>query len=505
GSSNPYAYIYAQNDGSGPCAQLCFGTRNGVGLLASRMIIASDGNVGIGTDIPDKKLDIAGDIHLTGNIYGGTQANDDALRIYGGNDNTDGAYIALIENSQPNLPGDIHLVAGKGTGEGGKIHFRNVNSQGGIDYNMTITSEGKVGIGTTTPTGKLEIKSNTSAVKFGGNEPGYEHYLTSSKNLIFNARQTTVGSAFSFRKINDYNNLSTSPDIVSIYSDGDISLQVHETTTNNRTIVGGDTTANSIWLVPKLTDWGYNDISRDGDVGIIFRNANQNQGTPPAGLVLAPHRAPGSGEIGIRIAPNGNVGIGTGDPQSRLHIKDGYGALTIESSDGSPYSDITFVNPGGTNRYWDMRCHTENADSYVKYDLQFDGMGLGGDFTIFNAKVGIGMSEPQEALDVKGNIRACKVIVSNPGSGWCDYMFDDDHKRMTPEEKEKYYKENKHLFGIAPGKEIEKNGLDVGSTVAGLTLNVEELSLDYIDLYKMIIELKKENAQMKKEIEELKK
>jgi len=102
-------------------------------------------------------------------------------------------------------------------------------------------------------------------------------------------------------------------------------------------------------------------------------------------------------------------------------------------------------------------------------------------------------------LNVCGTIKAKEIIVDETDG--CDYVFEDDYKRMTPEEKAKYYKEKKHLFGLPSAKEIEKNGLKIGKTMSGLTLNVEELSLDLIDLYKIIIEQKKEIEQLKKRLE----
>jgi cell division protein FtsB len=54
------------------------------------------------------------------------------------------------------------------------------------------------------------------------------------------------------------------------------------------------------------------------------------------------------------------------------------------------------------------------------------------------------------------------------------------------------------------GKQIEKNGLDVGETMKGVTSNVEENRLDITDLHKRLLKLEKENQKLKKEINELK-
>ena len=80
---------------------------------------------------------------------------------------------------------------------------------------------------------------------------------------------------------------------------------------------------------------------------------------------------------------------------------------------------------------------------------------------------------------------------------------------MNYNEKEKYFQANKHLQGIAPVEETNKKGLKAGETISGIIMNIEENSLDIIELYKenikqkeQIEELKTENALLKKKFEE---
>ncbi|MFH1320193.1 MAG: hypothetical protein ABII90_06000 [Bacteroidota bacterium] len=105
-------------------------------------------------------------------------------------------------------------------------------------------------------------------------------------------------------------------------------------------------------------------------------------------------------------------------------------------------------------------------------------------------------------LSISGapTLNVCKVKVST--ATWCDHIFDDNHKRMTPKQKSIFYKENKHLFGLPTGKEIEENGLDVGEILEGVTLNVEENSLDIIDHDEKIEELEQENKELTEKIKQ---
>ena len=119
-----------------------------------------------------------------------------------------------------------------------------------------------------------------------------------------------------------------------------------------------------------------------------------------------------------------------------------------------------------------------------------------------DGNVGIGTAIPQYKLDVCGTIRSKEWVVEMFNCP--DYVFEPNYKRKSWQEKEIYFNENKHLFGIDPASEVEKNGLQIGKIFKGILLNVEENSLDIVELFKSVEALKKENELLKKEIIELK-
>jgi len=84
-----------------------------------------------------------------------------------------------------------------------------------------------------------------------------------------------------------------------------------------------------------------------------------------------------------------------------------------------------------------------------------------------------------------------------------DYVFSDSYKRMTLAQKALYFKKYRHLPGLEPAEKYVKDGLDVGNTLVGLTTNVEENSLDIIDIDKRVTGLEKNNQKKDKKIDKL--
>lgn len=75
-------------------------------------------------------------------------------------------------------------------------------------------------------------------------------------------------------------------------------------------------------------------------------------------------------------------------------------------------------------------------------------------------------------------------------TGWCDYVFADDYKLPALSDVEAFIKTNKHLPEVTPGAIIESEGLEIGKTSAQMIKKIEELTLYVIDLQKQVDLLK---------------
>src|SRR3989339_932604 len=184
------------------------------------------------------------------------------------------------------------------------------------------------------------------------------------------------------------------------------------------------------------------------------------------------------GQNRFAVLQNGFVGIGTNVPEKLLHVYTNNNMTNEYDAGiavGNTATDKTYLYMGANqaNNYVILAGVKSHISNNTKLLLNPNG-----------GNVGIGLTNPQHALDVKGVIRTGQVIID--ANNLPDYVFDETYKLKSLQEIETFYKQNKHLEGVPSAKEALENGIELGNFVSTLLKKIEELTIHVVEQNKEI-------------------
>ncbi|MBI4930948.1 MAG: hypothetical protein HY841_09315 [Bacteroidetes bacterium] len=517
----------------------------------------SSGNAGIGTTTPSTQLEVKGitktDTLLFPDGTFQTTATRDSVQLLKVGKNSlvvtekgamrdDGALRIQTADTVTQVTCIIIPPTSGQQGGGSMICDSSTVIFSPNDNNTIINAGniGKVGIGIFSPTEKLTvegtIQSTSGGFKFPDNTIQTTASTPLSNNPTFNT--VTVTNKIITPRI-------TSPDSIIRFGDSTLVIDAFyprlyndQTTSTQKGIgigyntngigihavaVGGFATAagiGSIAVGDYVLAAGTNSILFGTGTGTspfpYLLNSQQNSfmiGFNSDIPTLTVRQASGAGTTGnvgigtsnpvekLDVAGNalfsGNVGIGTTTPQSTLDVRgyiiNGGSDFKLGMFDGRPQKTKT-ANRALVHDGW----QAGQDNLVINYDGDFeDGVFVGGPKLVVDGNVGIGTTCPSERLAVNGKIKARQEVIVEATGGWCDYKFESTYKRMTWQDKMNYFKEFKHLPDVEPESIITSDGLKLAHTMKGLTGNVEDNSLDIIDIYQRLEKVEKENAILK--------
>jgi hypothetical protein len=393
-----------------------------------------------------------------------------------------------------------------------------------------------VGIGTTTPAAKLDVKTTSNYVgQFNGASPMYmgifegdvyRGYLGSYSGAAEDVDFGT-GAGNTLGKLH-------------------FTIQANPKLTINPSGHVGVGTTNPAYLM-HINGGDLFVQSSNGLIRFGYQGANEWQmATTGAGADLRWYITTNGGST---ITPrhyfsqNGNVGIGgfsgPGVPLGRLDV---IGAGTTSSTNsfllrnsnldtimrvrddgrmGIGYNGSTYgrtINLGGTgiNFYTSNEAafggaifptdtslviwSNSNSNNYLVIQPSWGNTGIGtytpnAKFHLNGAQL-IGNNSQRIAtgyeLSVDGDVIAESFVTQNSTS-WPDYVFEDNYPLIPISDLEKAIKKNKHLPNVPSATDIEKNGINLGPMTSALLEKVEELTLYIIQLEKRLKALEEKN------------
>ncbi|MDO8240702.1 MAG: hypothetical protein Q7T51_01850 [Candidatus Moranbacteria bacterium] len=395
---------------------------NGSSVINNMLIKASNGNVGIGTTAPVSSLQI-GSVGSTG--YASQKiAWGDGTRAGSINITSAGSF----------LYSSVGQIFAPGSSE-----------------KMRITPEGNVGIGTTSPGSPLSVAGSfsgantimiatnnvTSAGSIGimqGLTPnisnGGNAYMVLGKEASANNRggvaynHVSDGSASNYINIGSFYG-ATAGSGINVLANGNVGI-------------GTVSPSTSLHLV---SDSGIRvSATQSGDQYISIKGGPTSRIESFYGLTLRAIGGYGAGgtypitfstgntsEVErMRIANNGNVGIGTTNPLAKFSVGDAsYSyARILDTSSGSGY--------GGLDLYRQATLITHLETNGVSYIKKYDNSGTVFAVDNINGNVGIGTTNPGAKLNVKsGGTDAWGFLVNSSDSQRLAGIYEESDTRAT--------------------------------------------------------------------------
>ena len=442
-------------------SRLDLSLNDGGGITTSKIMTwQANGNIGIGTTSPTSLLHIASPSLARTLIESTNGAGGQAsIDLKAGNFQ----YWRLI---------------GQGSANGGRfdIHNQTLNRAA-----FSILPNNNIGIGTTTPTAKLDV---TGTFKLNDGSQGVGKVLTSDANGNASWQSIQPNNSNMEWETSQYWGASDVGNVLNMYTKNKGNVGIGTTTPTAKLDINQSSNA----------DWAAQIVNNGGSgKGLKIKASAGDSSTP----IL--QTEDNYGNVKMVVQTNGNVGIGTNNPSHKLEIIGNDNVAAFSSTGSNAYIRLWANAAGGINE----RVEFTNRGN-GKATIWTPGAG---DALVVNrnGNIGIGTSNPVAKLTVQGNILASSIKVAVPGSAnWSDYVFAKEYQLQSLEEVEAFIQKNQHLPNVPSAAEMVKEGNDLGKTDAKLLEKIEELTLYVIEMKKENVLMKKENLEMKKEMELLK-
>jgi len=207
--------------------------------------------------------------------------------------------------------------------------------------------------------------------------------------------------------------------------------------------------------------------------------------------------------------PLGNVGIGTQTPGL---TNSAFKTLTLSGLNTRSVIELQNTSAGTSGIVGSLEFYN-GSTAIAGIDVGADGATNSGAYQFYtfnngsivpavkilsNGNMGIGITNPQNKLDVNGRIHSQSVLIDM--NGWSDYVFKKDYKLPSLSDVKNYIDQNQHLPEIPSEQQITKDGLNLGEMNKLLMKKVEELTLYMIEEYEGKKEQEQTNKQLKEQV-----
>ena len=316
-----------------------------VGIITAQAgIRVTGGNVGINEASPQERLQIDGNIKLS--------SNNQYLKFIAGNSQQSG-LLAIDADSNNRAGINFQGVAAN---QVTAITFSTSDTVNTMAERMRIDDDGNVGIGTNNPATTLHLKNSDPRITITDSDTGGDFVI-----------RNTSGAGYLTVENHPLLFYTDSTERLRIASSGNVGIGTQNpanklevggviSATDLFVTSGGDTTSNNI--SGKFSHGGINSKSL-----VIGADPNNVGGNTRLQFDV-------DGTERLRIVSSGNVGIGTDNPQARLHVyqplEGAFDNSCILSRGADPRFQFRVTNGANSN---------SSGQAVTRYGIYYDGTG----------------------------------------------------------------------------------------------------------------------------------
>ena len=364
----------------------------------TKVYFQNGGNIGIGTTSPTRKTEI---MLSSSSAYNPTSIPTATRVLQLTNDDGSGDN-ALLQFRTTNNAADalIGIVQGGSSNNADLVFI--TDGDGGLSEKMRIQNDGNVGIGTTSPGAKLDVNG---VVNIDGLSSSVASHFTANGSVLVDydagAADKDAGFRFNSNNKTDYTlgiNNATGDYFVIGRGLNVPSSVTQDLVIDNTGNVGIGTTSPGAKLDVNGGDFRITDTAPAIYLSETAGSADENWDLKVSGgklFIQTNDDALGSVSTKATFQQNGNVGIGTTSPDSKLTID--AGTIKTRWSLGADRNHIQLANEAGVV-YGQIGLKTSTADMFIGTDNDPNLIVLDRS----SGNIGIGTTSPGAKLEVAG-------------------------------------------------------------------------------------------------------